>query len=235
MNQRIIIYIILSAILLYLYYRRRDITVFAAFIIVVATTLIFRDTREGLNVGNVGGGRSGSGDKECAKIGFTAPKIDKDDLEGSLENVFKNIKTVADEHWPYDTDTPDDKKVNLNKFVEQFQVEVKKVPEKERKSADFFIINAYDAYEKKRPKQLLGQEPKDIVLMISGGELTLKILNIIIKSDETASDFKNQLKYLKCLCKHWISILTKIKKINDSKKDADKDEDEKPKKKKDEE
>jgi len=236
MNQRIIIYIILSAILLYLYYRRRDITVFAAFMVVVGSTLIFRDTREGLNAGSGGGG--GGGGDACKKMGFTKPKLDNDDPEGSLETIFKKIKTIADEYWPYDTGTPDDKKVDLNKFVEQFKVEANKFPQKERKSADHFILNAYDAYDKKRPKQLLAQNPEDIVLMISGGELTLKILDIIIKSDETASGFKKQLKYLKCLCKHWISIIQEIKKVNDSKKNANKekdDESEKDTKKKEEE
>jgi hypothetical protein len=230
MNQRIIIYIILSAILLYLYYRRQDITIFAAFMVVVGSTLIFRDTREGLNVGSIGGGGGGGGGDACKKMGFTKPKLDNDDPEGSLETMFKKIKTVADEYWPYDTDTPDDKKVDLNKFVEQFQAESKKLTQKESKSADHFIVNAYDAYEKKRPKQLLAQNPEDIVLMISGGEITLKILDIIIKSDETASGFKKQLKYLKCLCKHWISIIQEIKKVNDSKKDANKDKDDEPKK-----
>ena len=92
MNQRIIIYIILSAILLYLYYRRRDITVFAAFIVVVGSTLIFRNgsTSEGFGIG-IGGGGGDKVDSECAKIGYTAPKIDKKDIPGSLEKVMKSV------------------------------------------------------------------------------------------------------------------------------------------------
>jgi hypothetical protein len=39
MNQKVIIYIILSGLLLYLYYRTRDITIFASFIVVVTMTM----------------------------------------------------------------------------------------------------------------------------------------------------------------------------------------------------
>ena len=50
MNQKVVIYIILSAILLYLYYRKKDFTIFVAFAVVAGATLIFRDltVNEGL-------------------------------------------------------------------------------------------------------------------------------------------------------------------------------------------
>ena len=40
MNQKVVVYIILSAILLYLYYKRGDLAIFAAFVAVVVGTLI---------------------------------------------------------------------------------------------------------------------------------------------------------------------------------------------------
>ena len=73
MNQKVVIYIILSAILLYLYYKRGDIAIFAAFAVVAGATLIFRSA----TIGEEGFGGGGGGGKGCAKMGFTAPKIDK--------------------------------------------------------------------------------------------------------------------------------------------------------------
>ena len=53
MNQKTVIYIILSAILLYLYYRKRDLSILMAFIVLVASTLIFeKDMREGMSGNN---------------------------------------------------------------------------------------------------------------------------------------------------------------------------------------
>lgn len=52
MNERTVIYIILSAILLYLYYKRGGITIFVAFVVVVAGTLFVsgsRGAREGMD------------------------------------------------------------------------------------------------------------------------------------------------------------------------------------------
>ena len=90
------IYIILSAILLYLYYRNRDLSILMAFIVLVASTLIFeKDTREGM-----------SGNNKCKKMRFKPPKIDKSDINGSLEKVMKNIKPVVDKYISYDVKEP---------------------------------------------------------------------------------------------------------------------------------
>ena len=93
MNQKVVIYIILSAILLYLYYRKRDLAIFAAFVAVVGGTLFasgIASAREGF-----GGGGKG---KECAKLGFTAPKIDKKDIKGSLDKILKNFKKAVEKY-----------------------------------------------------------------------------------------------------------------------------------------
>ena len=115
MNQRTVIYIILSAILLYLYYKKHDIAIFAVFVVVVGATLIFRDgggsASEGFSVGGIGvGGIGGGGSGGCAKLGFTTPKIDKDDVKGSLEKVMKNVKTVAKKYVDFDENQPVPKK-----------------------------------------------------------------------------------------------------------------------------
>ncbi|NDE72109.1 MAG: hypothetical protein EB054_05355, partial [Actinobacteria bacterium] len=71
MNQKTVIYIILSAILLYLYYRKGDLAIFVGFVVVVTGTLILGKGHgvDGFSMGG-GGGGGGGGDKECAKIGF---------------------------------------------------------------------------------------------------------------------------------------------------------------------
>ena len=83
MNPKGVIYIILSAILLYLYYRKRDLAIFVGFIVVVVGTLILgKGDEEGFGMGGGGGI-----DKECSEMGFTQPKIDKKDINGSLEKA----------------------------------------------------------------------------------------------------------------------------------------------------
>jgi len=230
MNQKVVIYIILSAILLYLYYKRGDLAIFAAFVAVVVGTLIFRSgnasAREGMSIG--GGG--GKGDKECAKLGFTAPKMDKDDLAGSLEKAMKIIKTVADKHWPYDdlggkTDDEDKKKA-IELFVKEFQKEAKNKDEKENQMMNTFIMVASDAYEKRKMEELLAnvKTPEKLENVITGGKLTLKILEKLSKSNKIDSSFKKTLKYLICLCKHWTTIFKAIQKANGGGDEAD-DED----------
>ena len=119
MNQKVGIYIILSAVLLYLYYKRGDLTIFAAFVAVVVGTLIFRDQnqtdeREGFGFGG--------GDKECAKMGFKPIKLDKDDLAGSLEKVMKNIEKVADKQWPFEKGDFDGKRTEDKTFEENWKI-----------------------------------------------------------------------------------------------------------------
>jgi hypothetical protein len=91
MNQKMVIYIILSAILLYLYYRKKDFMIFAAFVVMVAGTM-FASKREGFGFGD------GKGDKACAKLGFTAPKIDKKDINGGLGKILNNFKKVVEKY-----------------------------------------------------------------------------------------------------------------------------------------
>jgi hypothetical protein len=246
MNQKVGIYIILSAVLLYLYYRRNDLAIFAAFVAVVGGTLIFRDQnqnddREGFGFGG-GGGGGGKLDKECAKMGFKPIKLDKDDLAGTLEHVIKNIEKVAAKHWPYDgmggnqdstTEKDEEKKkrnAEFESFLEVWKKEAKEDGDNKKKSdqSTMFFNASVNIYEKKRYNELVAEKPENIKKIISGGELTLKILEKVSKSDELDSGFKKTLKYLICLCKYWISIYKEVQKAND----GGGDEEEKPKKKK---
>jgi hypothetical protein len=86
MNQKVVIYIILSTVLLYLYYRNRDLTIFAAFVVLVFATLVFGDAREGMK----GSGKSGG---ECKSLGFTVPKIDKNDKKDKEKQSSKSSCT----------------------------------------------------------------------------------------------------------------------------------------------
>jgi hypothetical protein len=243
MNKKVGIYIILSAVLLYLYYKRGDLAIFAAFVAVVAGTLIFRDQnqtddREGFGFGG------GGGDKACAKMGFTKIKLDKDDLAGSLEKVYKTIKKVADKHWPYfDEDAGASKKDEIRAFIDVVKkTSEEKLDKDDKKKFDDFVGLSSELYRKNRMDAIFSQKPENIKNYISGGEITLKLLEKLSKSDEIDSGFKKNFKYLNCLCKYWISIYKEVQKANDGgdeeekpkkkKKASDADEEEKPKKKK---
>ena len=238
MNQKTVIYIILSAILLYLYYKRGGIAIFAAFVVMVAGTL-FASGSGSATIGEEG--FSGGGGKECAKMGFTPIQLDKKDLAGSLEKEMKKIKTVADKQWPYDNmggkTTDEDKEKAFATFVKEFQEDVKERNDKERKTIDSFVIISANAYEKGNMYELLKEleKPGKIGDIINGGKLTLKVIEKLSKSTTSGSDFKKIIKYLICLCKHWTNMyqaIQKILKANSGGGGDDDEEEEKPKKKK---
>lgn len=221
MNQKVVIYIILSAILLYLYYKRGGIAIFAAFVVMVAGTL-FASKREGFGFGGFGGGKGGDKvDSACAKLGFKQIKLDKDDLAGTLEHVIKNIEKVAAKHWPYDIrgETQDkEKSAELQTFIKVWQKKAKaELGGNEKKDGQFnaFLNASFHVYEKKRYNEIVAEKPETFKQVISGGEITLKILEKISKSDEIDSGFKNTLKYIICLCKQWTNTYKAIQKAKD--------------------
>ena len=225
MDQNTVVYIILSAILLYLYYQKRDISIFAAFIVVVGSTLIFSD-RSVNNVEGFGGG--GKVDSACAKMGFTAPKLVKNvdgDIGGSLEKEIKKIKKVADKHWPYDEKGNSKDKTETTSIQEFFGVYMKeatKVKDNDdsKKGEDFVAVckslydQVYNKDESKRQKIVIkvNEIPKGyLAAIIPGGNHLLKILEKVGKSSEIEDDgAKKLVKYLTCLCKHWILIIKKV-------------------------
>jgi len=156
LNQKTVIYIILSAILLYLYYKRGGIALFVAFVVVVAGTLFAgtlfagagADAREGLSLG--GGG--GKGNNECAKMGFKAPKIDKKDITSSLEKVVENIKPVANKYWKRTAEgiKPDNKEDEDENFEKSYKalVDVAVTPFFQKNEKDKDIMDKYGSVAK---------------------------------------------------------------------------------------
>ena len=147
MNQKVIIYIILSAILLYLYYKRGNLAIFAAFVAVVGGTLIFRDQiqnddREGFGMGG------GGGDKECAKMGFTETKMDKKNLIGSLKKINDNFKKAVLKYAKFNDDgAPEPKKetIELLKPLAK-DSELEAIIEKEQKENKYLSESKLEEY-----------------------------------------------------------------------------------------
>jgi hypothetical protein len=250
MNQKVGIYIILSAVLLYLYYRRNDLAIFAAFVAVVAGTLIFRDQnqtddREGFGIG--GGGK---GDKECAKMGFKPIELDKDDLVGSLEQVMKNIEKVADKQWPFEKGDFDGRRTEDKTFEENWKIIkdssiVKEILEKGRDDPDMVsILPIWTSISEIYISFIIQKTSTDGKNNVIKKYTTTSVLDDIIKNSSTVIKLVERLKksdeikdggakvqkimtYIGCLVKHWISIFKAIRKANDGG-----DEEEKPKKKK---
>jgi len=229
LNQKTVIYIILSAILLYLYYIRRDLAVFAAFVVVVVGTLIIGkdfDSIEGLKSSS----SSSSGGGGCADMGFTAPKIEKDadgDLGESLEKEMNNIKKIADKHWPYDMKGDSSKKDEQESIKEYVGVYVKIVQENkfskdEDTTLNIFMeackglyeqVNSSDESKRKKIKLNVSELPKGYLKQLSSvaNKLHDDILTKVIESDELkGKGAKKIAKYLSCLCKHWITIFNQI-------------------------
>ena len=201
MNQKAVIYIILSAILLYLYYRKKDFTIFVAFAVVAGATLIFRSATIGEEGFGIGGGGGGD-DKECAKLGLKPIKLDKNDLPGGLEKVYKIIKPVVEKHFQYNDD--------FQKFMSEFGKEAQKLKEDDAHLAGSFIQNSVDFYFQGKRDNLI--DNPDLAKIISGGKVLLKILEKLSKSSELESNIKKIVKNLICLCKYCINIYKEVQK-----------------------
>lgn len=243
MNQKVGIYIILSAILLYLYYRRNDLAIFAAFVAVVGGTLIFRDQliqnddREGFGMG---GGDDDKGDQECAKVGFMPIKLDKDDLAGSLEKVMKNIEKVADKQWPFEKGDFDGKRTEDKAFeknwktiqdssiVKEFIEVIKNDPEnKEYKSVQTIWPAISEIYTTFIIQKTTTTADKNNVIkkyttkavlddIIKNGPTVIKLIERVKKSDEIkdgGAKVQKIMTYIMCLVKHWISIFKALRKV----------------------
>lgn len=251
MNQNTVIYIILSAILLYLYYRKKDIAIFVAFVIVAGATLIFRGSMscEGFVEGNT---NRGGVDKVCAKLGFKPPKIDKNDIKGSLEKVIKDIKPIADKYWKKNIENKSDDKTDktFEKNCDELEKKVMEIKKKNKNVDVDSIINIYiptvfpyvqvindkSMTDKIFNDKFLENSDKNV----ENSNSAIKAINMIKNSDEIKDlnkGSKQILNYLVCLGNHWISIYKAIQKAKDSGgdgdgEDEDDDDDDKKKKKK---
>lgn len=257
LNQKTVIYIILSAILLYLYYKRGGIAIFGAFVMVVVGTLIIGkdiDSIEGMKRKSKSKSKGGG---ECAKMGFTDPKITKDengDVGESLEKEMKKIKKIADKYWPYDdkgNTNDENEKTSLEEYFKLYAktIEKNKFSKEEDEAVNLFMLvckgwydKVYNPDQSKREKIELkvSDLPKGYVKKYLISTKFSTVLDKISKSNELEDKGAKKLaKYLSCLCKHWFAILNKIdsmatgKKVDSSKnEDDDEDNEEKPKKKK---
>ncbi len=233
MNQKVVIYIILSSILLYLYYKRGGIALFAAFIVVAAGTL-FTGTREGMSLGGKGGGD----DKECAKLGFKPINLDKDDILGSLEKVMKNIEKVAEKQWPFEKGDFEGKRTEDKTFEEDWKIIkestiVKEILDKGRDDPDIVsfisiyspITEIYGIFVGNNPTTTTAKNEvitkynsSALDEMIKNGSTVIQLLERIEKSNEIkkgGAKVKKIMTYIMCLVKHWISIFKEMRKVSD--------------------
>ena len=235
LNQKTVIYIILSAILLYLYSKRGGIILFAAFAVVTAGTLFAgagAGAREGMGLG---GGKGGGGDKECAKMGFKPIKLDKDDLVGSLEKVMKNIEKVAEKQWPFEKGDIEGKRTEDKAFEESWKIiqessVVKEVLKKGRDDPDMVsLLTIFDPITEiygifvgnnttttAKNEAITKYNTSALDEMIKSGSTVIKLLERIKKSDEIkdgGAKVQKIMTYIMCLVKHWISIFKEMRKV----------------------
>jgi hypothetical protein len=239
MNQSTVIYIILSAILLYLYYKRGGIAIFVAFVAVVAGTLF-----AGAGTGSIEGmsKKKGSGsNKECAKMGFSTPKIKNNNMKGGITNAMKNIQKVAKKGWPFEDyvgnkPTNDKAAKQLGEITNNvhYKSESRKIEENKEKQENtgVFLINSIELYEsvKKNEKidQAITKITDNLEEGIKGGKIYLSLIEsthqFLVKEYKVAKkefpDIDDSVlklsKYLVCLCTQWLSIWNQIQKANGS-------------------
>lgn len=238
MNQKTVIYIILSAILLYLYYRKGDLAIFAAFVVVVTGTLILG---KGGGDEGFGMGGGGGGDKECSKLGFKEVKIDKKNINGSLKKIFANFKTVTSKYVNYEENgasPKDEYKASLDTMggFEITKSEMEKV-NKVKENQDYFIAIAFGSVGLLHPYLILKEEKERTKFMetlkkfkeksektgrtvfesiLKGGELGSKVLEKIKKSDElkeSDKEVKKVFSVIHCTFKQVLAIWKALDKV----------------------
>jgi hypothetical protein len=260
MNQKVVIYFIISAILLYLYYKRGDLAIFAAFAVVAGATLIFRSATIGEEGFGFGGGGGGKG---CAKMGFTAPKIDKKNIKGSLDKILKNFKKVVEKYVDvgrgFDIGKSGEEfraiiemgsaKDILRKWQEDKTNNLSELLDHSFRLFDPYIFTPSEEQQQKFIDGKLSElvKNKEVKKIINGGNRFAKTLEDIKKLDETKELDKKAKAFLDafiCALKQSVLIWKSLDKAmgsggGDDKgddKDDDEggegDEDEKPKKKK---
>jgi len=250
MNQKVVIYIILSAILLYLYYKRGGIAIFAAFVVMVAGTLFASaSAREGFGFGGGGGGK---GDKACAKLGFITPKIDKKDINGGLEKTLKNFKKVVEKYADVGENgidpTKSDKEIKAIESVISSDSAKDMVTKWKEGGNDFgaFIRYSHETFHpyifrpsEEKQKEIIKDLPRiikeRIKIVINGGNGMVKLLEDIKKLDEVKQLDKNAktvLDVIICAFKQTVLIWKSLDKASGGgDKDGGDDEEKQTKKK----
>ena len=262
MNQKVVIYIILSAILLYLYYKRGDLAIFAAFVVMVAGTLF-----AGVGTGSIEGmSVKRSGGNNCAKIGFSTPNIKNNNMKSGITNAMKNIQKVAIKGWPFEdyigNKPTNDKAAKQLKEINNnyhYKSEGRKIEESKEKQENVgvFLFNSIELYDSVKKNEKINESITKVTgnleKGIKGGKIYLSLIEsthkFLVKEYKIAKkespDIDDSVlklsQYLVCLCKQWVSIWNQIQKANGSSEgaggdddggDEGDDEEEKPKKKK---
>ena len=246
LNQKTVIYIILSAILLYLYYKRGGIAIFVAFVVVVAGTL-FAGANEGFSIG----GKGGNADKECAKMGFTETKIDKKNPIESLKKINDNFKKTLLKYATFDNNEFQLKEetqkllkdiAESSEFTSRFDKEQKENKELFTYTlfVTVFFMNTYAksdsgemtfyVFREARPVQKMLDELKKekdgtntVKKAINSGESLLKMireikdLDMVKKADKKTKEAWN---FLICAIKHTIDNIKKLDKSLSDKGDG---------------
>ena len=241
MNQKVVIYIILSAILLYLYYKRGGVALFVAFIVVVAGTL-FAGTSASASEGfGLGGGKGG--DKQCVKLGFKEVKLDKDEVADGLENVMKDIEKVTEKEWPFEKGDYEGKRSNDETFKKNWNIiidssELQDALKKGKDNPDMGAgLSIYSAtteiYEtflnttttpNTKTTVIAKYNTSELDKLIKSGSRTIQFIERLKKSDdikEGGAKVQKIMTYIMCLVKHWISIFKAMRKVSGSGKDDD--------------
>ena len=206
-----------------------------AFAVVVIGTLILEKESDEEGFGLGGGGV----DKKCAKIGFKEVKIDKDDINGSLKKVFDNFKSVTSKYVTYAERevVPKDEYKSAIETIGKFEI-IKSEMEnlnKDKENQDYLMsimfgsmsmLHSYLMQTAEEPRtsfikmldKLKTKDDKGRVgfeLISKGGEMGLKVINNIQKSDEmkAASDeVKNAFSVMTCSFKQVLTIWKKLEK-----------------------
>lgn len=239
MNQKTVIYIILSAILLYLYYRKGDLAIFVAFVVVVTGTLILGKGGSVEGFGKKGKGKGGGGGG-CSKLGFKEVKIDKKNINGSLKKIFANFKTVTSKYVNYNDKSAEPKeeyKTALDTIgnIEIIKSEMEKINKVEENQGyvmaimfgSMFLLQPYliktdEESRTKFMKSLKEFKNKDektgltvFESILKGGELGSKILEKIKKSDElkeSDKEVKKVFSVIECAFKQVLAIWKELDK-----------------------
>ena len=238
MNQKTVIYIILSAILLYLYYRKGDLAIFVAFVVVVTGTLILGKGGSVEGFGKKSGSGSSSGG--CAKLGFKEVKIVKKDINGSLKKIFANFKTVTSKYLNYEENgaSPKEEYKKAVDTMGEFEIiksEMEKV-NKVKENQEYVMAIAFGSMALLHPYLILKEEKERTKFMetlkkfkkkdektdrtvfesvLKGGELGSKILEKIKNSDElkeSSKKVKKVFSVIECSFKQVLAIWKELDK-----------------------
>jgi hypothetical protein len=210
---------------------------------VTGTLFASASAREGFGFGSGGGSK---GDKACAKLGFTTPKIDKKDINGGLDKTLKNFKKVIEKYADVGEKGIDptkiDKEIKAIESVISSDSAKDMVTKWKEGGNDFglFIRYSHETFypyifrpSEKDQKEIIKDLPRiikeRIKIVINGGNGMVKLLEDIKKLDEMKQLDKNAktvLDVIICAFKQTVLIWKSLDKASGSSSGDDDDDDE---------